>query len=179
MPQQLEINVTYDPRPLHAQCPTQYQRIVPQLPHLPTDKFNRHVHLPTRQVNKAVASFSHVHVDMVGPLPLINNSPTRYIVTFIDSSTNWIEAHPVHSSRSSFRIEFKTGQQSHISVSSHSRTRCTIPDNSSRKAAAPITLAFVKTLQDNLKHLAFTKDIRQISTQNTFIQRALDNCNVV
>ena len=39
-----------------------------------------------------------------------------------------------------------------------------------------ISLAFVKTLQDNLEQLlAFTKDIRH-STQKTFIPRALGNC---
>ena len=54
-------------------------------------------HPPTRQVNEAVAHFTHVHKDIVGPLPAINISPFRYIVTFIDRSTNWIEAHPVHS----------------------------------------------------------------------------------
>ena len=44
---------------------------------------------------------------------------------------------------------------------------------------APITLAFIKNLQDNLEQLAFTKDIRQHSTRKTFIPGALDNCNIV
>ena len=60
-------------------------------------KITRHIHPPTHQLNKAVARFTHVHKDIVGPLPAINNSPFRYLVTFIDRSTNWIEAHPVHS----------------------------------------------------------------------------------
>ena len=39
LPQQLEINVTYDTSQLHeAECPTHYQRMVPQLPHSPTDE---------------------------------------------------------------------------------------------------------------------------------------------
>ena len=58
-------------------------------------KITRHIHLPTRQLNEAVARFTHVHTNIVGPLPAINNSPFRYLVTFIDRSTNWIEAHPV------------------------------------------------------------------------------------
>ena len=41
--------------------------------------------------------FTYVHMDKIGPLPAINNSPFRYLVTFIDCSTKWIEAHPVHS----------------------------------------------------------------------------------
>ena len=61
-------------------------------------KIIRHVHPPTSQVNEAVARFTHVHIDIwIGPLPAINISPFRYLVTFIDRSTNWIEAHPVHS----------------------------------------------------------------------------------
>ena len=180
-------------------------------------KITRNIY-PTRQLNEAVARFTHVHMDIVGPLPAINNSPFRCLVTFIDRSTNWIEAHPVHSitaeevchafltssfsrfgvplyittargtqfesqlfaqlsqtlgfcrlrttsyhpqsngnverfhrtlkaalmssktdwiaartTRSSFRIEVKTGHQSHFTVSSHNRTRCTLPDNSCRK----------------------------------------------
>ena len=60
-------------------------------------KITRHVHPPTRQVNEVVARFTHVHMDIVGPLPAINNSLFRYLVTFIDGSTNWIEDHPVNS----------------------------------------------------------------------------------
>ena len=44
---------------------------------------------------------------------------------------------------------------------------------------APITLAFIMKLQDNIEQLAFTKDIRQHSTRKTFIPSALDNCNFV
>ena len=60
-------------------------------------KITRHIHPSTRQLNEAVARFTHVHMDIVGPLPAINNSPFRYLVTFVDRSTNWIGAHPVHS----------------------------------------------------------------------------------
>ena len=60
-------------------------------------RITRHIDPPTRQLNEAVARFTHVHMNIVGPLPAINNSPFRYLVTFIDRSTNWIEAHPVHS----------------------------------------------------------------------------------
>ena len=60
-------------------------------------KVTRHVHPPTRQVNEAVARFTHVHMDILGPLPAINILLFRYLVTFIDRSKNWIETHPVHS----------------------------------------------------------------------------------
>ena len=60
-------------------------------------KITRHIHPPTRQLIEAIARFTHVHMDIVGPLPAINNSPFRCLVTFIDRRTNWIEAHTVHS----------------------------------------------------------------------------------
>ena len=60
-------------------------------------KITRHIHPPIRQVNEAVARFTHVNMDIEGPIPAINNSPFRYLVTFIDRRPNWIEAHPVHS----------------------------------------------------------------------------------
>ena len=80
--------------------------------------------------------------------------------------------------RSSFRIEVKTGHQSHFTVSSHNRTRCTLPDSSCRKDSIHHS-AFIKNLQDNFEQLAFTKDIRQHSTRKTFIPDALDNCKFV
>ena len=41
------------------------------------------------------------------------------------------------------------------------------------------SLAFVKKLQHNPERLSFTKDIRQLSIQKTFIPDSLDNCKVV
>ena len=267
MPQQLEINVTYDTRPLHvAHCSTHYQRMVAQLPHLPTDEnhssYIHHIHHPTCQLNEAVARFTHVHMDIVGPLPAINNSPFRYLVNFIDRSTNWIEAHPVHSiTAEEVCHAFLTSWFSHFGVplyittdrgtqfesqlfaqlsqtlgfcrlrtiSYHPQSNGKVeqfhrtlktalmssktdwiaalpvvffglrskPDSNfiSPLAAttgldvlypttvaektAPVTLVFIKNLQDNLEQLAFTKDFRQHSTRKTFIPGALDNCKFV
>ena len=55
-------------------------------------KVNRHVHHPTRQVSEAVARCAHVHLDIVGPLLAINNSPFRYLVTFIDRTQIGLKA---------------------------------------------------------------------------------------
>ena len=225
-------------------------------------KMTRHIHPPTRQLNEAVARFTHVHMDIVGPLPAINNSPFRYLVTFIDRSTNWIEAHPVLSitaeevwhaflttwfSRFGVPLYITTdrgtqfesqlfAQLSQTLVFCRLRTTSYHPQSNGKvkrfhrtlKAAlmssktdwiaalpvvlfgltskpdinlisplaattgldvlypttvaektAPITLAFIKNLQDNLEQLTFTKDIRQHSTRKTFIPDALDNCKFV
>ena len=47
-------------------------------------KITRHVHPPTRQVNEAVARFTHVRMDIVGPLPAIK---FRHSDTLLASST--------------------------------------------------------------------------------------------
>ena len=68
-------------------------------------------------------------------------------------------------------------------ISPQTATTCTglevlYPTTVAEKTA-PITLAFIKRLQDNLEQLDFTKDIRQHSGQKTFITNALDNCMFV
>ena len=224
-------------------------------------KITRHIHPSTRQLNEAVARFTHIYMDIVGPLPAINNSPFRYLVTFIERSTNWIEAHPVHSITaeevchafltswfSRFGVplyittdrgtQFESQLFAHLSqtlvfcrlrtTSYHLQSNGKVerfhrtlkaelmssktdwiaalpvvffglrskPDSNfiSPLAAttgldvfypttvaektAPITLAFIKNLQDNLEQLAFTKDI-QHPTRKTFIPGALDNCKFV
>ena len=227
-------------------------------------KITRHIHPPIRQVNEAVAHFTHVHVDIVGPLPAINNSPFRYLVTFIDCSTNWIEANPLHSitaeevchaflfltswfSRFGVPLYITTDRGTQFesqlfaqlsqtlgfcrfrTTSYHpqsngkverfhrtleaalmsSKTDWTAalpvvlfglrskPDSifisplaattgldvlyptTVAEKTAPVSLVFIKNLQDNLEQLPSTKDIRQHSTRKTFIPDALDNCKFV
>ena len=225
-------------------------------------KVTRHIRPPIRQINEAVARFTHVHMDIVGPLPAINNSTFRYLVTFIDRSTNWIEAHPVHSitaeeichafitawfSRFGVPLYITTDRgtqfesqffaqlsrtlgfcrlrttsyhpQSNGKVERFHRTLKAAlissktdwitalpvvlfglrskPDSNliSPLAAttgldvlypttiaektSPITLSFIKTLQDNLEQLTFIKDMRQQSTTKTFVPDELNNCKFV
>ncbi len=55
-------------------------------------KVTRHTKPAVEQINDGLSRFTHVHMDLVGPLPQLDQSPHRYLVTFIDRNTNWIEA---------------------------------------------------------------------------------------
>ena len=39
--------------------------------------------------------FQHLHMDIVGILPAVLNCPSRYILSFIDRSSDWIESTPI------------------------------------------------------------------------------------
>jgi hypothetical protein len=46
------------------------------------------IHVPSKR-------FSHVHIDLVGLLPVAEDGST-YILTMVDRSTRWLEAIPLH-----------------------------------------------------------------------------------
>ena len=64
------------------------------------NKISKHTKSPIQQFPEPIGRFTTVHLDIVGPLP-VSQSPAfpgvnlRYIVTFIDRATRWIEAVPV------------------------------------------------------------------------------------
>ena len=61
------------------------------------NKISRHTKPKTSQINDGITRFSHIHLDIVGPLSAIPDSPHRYPVTFTDRMTKWVEAKPLSS----------------------------------------------------------------------------------
>ena len=58
-------------------------------------KVVRHVRAPLQPFEQADDRFSHIHVDLVGPLPDCRGS--RYLFTMVDRFTRWFEAVPMDS----------------------------------------------------------------------------------
>ena len=58
-----------------------------------SSKVHRHIHHPVQQLDPPSGRFSHVHVDIVGPLPA--SSGFRYLFTVVDRWTRWPEAIPM------------------------------------------------------------------------------------
>jgi cleavage and polyadenylation specificity factor subunit 1 len=60
-------------------------------------KISRHTKTPVETIRGFPNRFEHVHMDIVGPLPSVSNSTARYVISFIDRATNWVEVQPVDS----------------------------------------------------------------------------------
>jgi hypothetical protein len=63
--------------------------------HCQKAKVHRHVSLQAAHIPVPVRRFSHIHVDLVGPLP--RSSGFSYLFTVIDRTTRWPEAIPLTS----------------------------------------------------------------------------------
>ncbi len=63
--------------------------------HCQKAKVHRHVSLQAAHIPVPVCRFSHLHVDLVGPLP--RSSGFSYLFTMVDRTTRWPEAMPLTS----------------------------------------------------------------------------------
>lgn len=56
-------------------------------------KIHRHTEAPLTAFDKPSGRFQHIHLDIIGPLPL--SSGNRYCLTIVDRTTRWPEAFPL------------------------------------------------------------------------------------
>jgi cleavage and polyadenylation specificity factor subunit 1 len=61
------------------------------------NKVTRHIKTTPHSIQDPSGRFTHVHMDIVGPLKPVDDSINRFIISFIDRATNWVEATPVSS----------------------------------------------------------------------------------
>jgi len=66
-------------------------------------KILRHAHSPPEQISVPHRRFSHIHIDLVGPLP--SSGGFTSILTIVDRTTRWTEALPMVSTMASVCAE--------------------------------------------------------------------------
>jgi hypothetical protein len=69
---------------------------VTRLPTVPKAKVTSHPVALLSHITNPIQQFSHIHIDLVGPLPASKDG-YNHLFTVVDRSTPWAEAMPLHS----------------------------------------------------------------------------------
>ena len=118
--------------------------------------------------------FTHVHMDIVGSQPAVDNSPHRYQVPRIDRQTNWVEAEP--QPRQLARHSSTLSYQDLVSLSVHNNG----PRHAIRKRALSTPISISRTMpvtnyslpaSSQRKSWAFSSEIE---SQSPMLQEKLD-----
>lgn len=64
-----------------------------KIPSCQVTKIHQHIGAPVEQIPMPDTAFTHVHVDLVGPLPL--PCSLTFLLTVFDRTTLWLEAYPL------------------------------------------------------------------------------------
>ena len=62
------------------------------------NKVTRHTKAALQEFPPAKERFSHLHIDIIGPLPVLNTAlgyPVSYLLSVIDRATNWSTVIPL------------------------------------------------------------------------------------
>ncbi len=79
-------------------------RWVRECQHCSRGKVTSQLAAPVQPVQVPARRFSHIHVDLVGPLPVATDGST-YLLTIIDRSTRWLEAVPLRNMETATCVE--------------------------------------------------------------------------
>jgi transposase InsO family protein len=77
---------------------------VPGLSAVPEGEGSKQPATPMQAIPVPACKFSHVHVDLVGPVPASSDGHV-YLLTIFDRSTRWFEAVPLHNMEASKRVD--------------------------------------------------------------------------
>ena len=124
--------------------------------HCQKSKVTRHTKTLPVTTEAYPTRFQHLQLDIVGPLPALSNYLNRYTLSFIDWSTNWIEATPISSITAAVIVwTFISTWFSRFRVPFYNTTDCPIASPLIWTQAVPIILFSQGILQNAREYHRF------------------------